>query len=275
MLPVAGSSPRPGGGFRNGGIRPPADRVRSSRGVIAPPMPSAGLGSTACGAPPAPRRTSCATPSPRPIAASVVACSPLALGRAQAAPITYTETTVASGSLSTTAFTNGRVTLSFVGDTAGVVSPAPGVFINPAGTASVAVDGVGTGVFDAGGQASIVFQEPGGAAIGANSRDPDVDQSGQTYVLALDGPAFATYDLSGPIGPVVGPAVLRPGLAFSTSAGDFVLTSAGDVTYTATLGTATGDVAAGATAVPEPAGLALLGVGLLGLGLTRRRRTAA
>lgn len=179
----------------------------------------------------------------------------LSASHVQAVPITYTETTIASGSLGGSAFTDSQVTVSFVGDTDSVVSPMPGFVLNAVGTASVSVAGGAAATFDAGRQTAFVFQGMNGAGIGAQSRDATVDQGGQTYILANNGPAFSAYDLRSAIGPVVGPAVFRPGLAFSTTAGDFTLTSASAVTYAA---------AAAPTAVPEPDSLVLLGAGLLG-----------
>jgi hypothetical protein len=68
--------------------------------------------------------------------------------------------------------------------------------------------------------------------------------------------SFATYDLTTPIGPITGPALISP-VPFPTSDGPFILTGVEFATFTATT----------TTAVPEPASRTLLGAALAGLGL--------
>ncbi len=94
------------------------------------------------------------------LAASVAltALSLLVAEHAEAAPITYTETTIAGGTLGSQIFTNSQVTISFIGDTAGVINPAPGFVTNVAGVASVVIAGLGAATFNGGGQASFDFQ---------------------------------------------------------------------------------------------------------------------
>ena len=70
----------------------------------------------------------------------------LAARHGQAAPITYTEQALASGTLGARVFTNALVTIVFTGDTTNVTGGA-GFFTNNLGTATISVAGIGTGTF--------------------------------------------------------------------------------------------------------------------------------
>ena len=203
-----------------------------------------------------------------------VLMSPFLANSAGAAPITYTETATATGTLGSTAFTNSQITVSFAGDTSGVTSLAPGILINPAGVTTVAVAGLGTATLT-GSVAAVDDQAFGGAGVGAEGSGPPPTgqggppstgqasgQGGPPLILGVNAAAFTTYDLTSAIGPVTGPSTIAAGSPYQTSNGAFVLNSAGDATFTATTA---------ASAVPEPMSAALVGAGLIGLGLARHR----
>jgi hypothetical protein len=149
------------------------------------------------------------------------------------------------GSLGGNNFTNALVTVKFTGDTTNVMMDAPGFFSNRVGTATVTVAGIGTATFTASTfVADNQLAGPGFAGIAT------LDGT----ILGPFNPAFASYDLRTPIGPLSGPSFIRPDVTFQTTLGGFHLDTAGDATFTATT-----------AAVPEPATLTLLGLGTLGL----------
>ena len=171
----------------------------------------------------------------------------LCVAPAQATPITYTVTGTATGMLGVAAFTNALVTIALVGDTS---------FIgNDVGSATVSVSGVGTASFT-----DIMFVTDNAANPSAQISDFTRNQ----LIFGTMAPAFATYDLRGPIGPIAGTSLINALVAFPTTAGNFDIASVVGNTSTFTATTA--------SSVPEPAAMWLLGTGLLAAGARRWRK---
>lgn len=168
--------------------------------------------------------------------------------------LTYTESDTATGSIGGTSFTGALVTITFVGHTANVTG-SPGFFQNIVGTGTVTIAGIGTFAFTPSTTPTDVFDNQVTQVAGIAS-----------FLSILDtvAPAFATYDLTTPIGPISGPALTNLGIAFDTTDGPFILNSVGsNSTFTAT--------------TPEPGSLFLLlfGTFLAGLLTVRRRQPAS
>jgi hypothetical protein len=171
---------------------------------------------------------------------------------AHATPITYTETVTADGSLGGTSFISQLVTITGIGDTGGIGLLGPGVYFLDLTSGSVRI-GAGSAAIFTGTLIAISNQGGPTASLGESSGDMLDDTSA----------AFATYALNTAIS-ATGNAIINPGMAFGTSAGDFdMLNTGSQSTFTASLGAAT---------APEPVAFALLATGLLGLAKIGRRR---
>lgn len=195
----------------------------------------------------------------------------------QATPITYTVTTIASGALGGSPFTNALLTVTLVGDTLAVSQPLPvdlpELLVNH-GTATVTIAGLGTATFnDPGGYAAVAFPViPGEIPLPSLGiwEGFDVAANSGTGIVGVGSNSLAGYNLTSPLGPLPGFAsggATEPDgtpVAFATNRGGLVISgTAENGTVTVTLAT---------TTVPEPTSLSLLGVGGLSLLATMRRR---
>jgi hypothetical protein len=175
-----------------------------------------------------------------------VALPALASRTVQAAPIVYTETAIASGTLNGVPFSNSALVLTYIGDTANVSSLLPGLLQDANGVALFSVAGVGDGIFTGGLAMSLSNNARGAGGFVANTINPYQNSNSpngqigfaQGVILATYDPAvFTSYNLAATLGPVTGPAIFDEHasagpVVFPTTAGNFSLTSAGDVTYT-------------------------------------------
>jgi len=158
-----------------------------------------------------------------PVLGLVVASTTLVGPPAFAVPITYTETDTATGSLNGVAFTDANIVLTMNNNTTNVTG-GPTLF-----------DNVGTVTVQVGAGAPVTFTDS--MEVFSNQAVPAVGFEDATIpadVLDTASASFATYALTTSIGPITGTAEFNPGESFPTTGGDFILTSVGDPTFTAT-----------------------------------------
>jgi hypothetical protein len=185
------------------------------------------------------------------ILAAVLLAGTSALGaQASAAVLTYTETADANGSLNGVGFADSLLTLTATGDTSSIVGGAGFFFLDLPVTFTLSGGASGTFTDET---AVVDNQNIPVAGFGDFTRD--------LTILYTDNSAFATYDLSTPIGPVGGGAELNPGVSFATTAGPLIIGSInGDSTFTAS--------------IPEPGTWTTMLLGFAALSLAGYRRLA-
>jgi hypothetical protein len=180
---------------------------------------------------------------------------------ATAGTLTYTEQGNLSGSLGGTPFTNAQVTFTLAG-TPSSINVSGDMFwdVFPGGAATVTIAGI-----------------PGTATI-SNNAEVAVWQctssctnpaaafafytGGWVTFMGTSNPAFGTYDLTTPIGPLSG-TMFGTAPPLDTDKGPFVISSYSGQTSTFTA----------FTEVPEPESLGLLAIGAALLLAARRRLT--
>lgn len=167
---------------------------------------------------------------------------------AVAGPITFTESFMASGTVNGNPF-DANVTFSLTTDTSLINSGE-----TPNTITGVTIEGIGSGTFT---NLFHVFDNTGNSVAGFSAQ-------GIEDIVDLSNPAFGTYDLKSPIGPLDCTFFFTDdGVELGSTLGDIIFDSfGGNPTFTASEGGTT----------PEPGTLILLGTGVAGLAASLRRR---
>lgn len=160
------------------------------------------------------------------LAAAVLA---FAAGGALAAPITYTFSGTASGTLDGVPFADAAFTATATGDTANVVQPNAGVYCNDLGTVTITIAGLGTVTTTA---PNLVFSN---TVVQVWGFENGSCAASDTDWLDVADPASASYHLDASIGPSTGTS--SGGDVVPTNGGDLELTSV-PLTFTAVTGAA-------------------------------------
>ena len=177
---------------------------------------------------------------------------------ANATPVLYSDSAIASGTIGSTTFTNQLVTIDFRANTNGVSC-----------SGGYCADTNGVGYLTIGNSVNILFTDPlnffddssyagtGIAGIG--------DETVNGSIFDTENNAFETYTGTSPIGPLSGTSFSRTDLVYHTAAGNLNFTNVANTsTFTAAF--------VPTTTTPEPSSFVLLGSGIAVLAGAARRR---